>query len=80
MVTYLSIAFVLFLLAAILYGFGIVMPRPPAGDELQTEQCTLCRKRFPKPRLVERQIGDSRLLYFCSDCIRSLLNDAGLTS
>ncbi len=72
MITYLTIGFVLLLLGAALYGFGIVMRRPPTQEELETESCTLCRQRINKEKLVERQIGDYKVLFFCSDCIEKL--------
>ena len=77
MITYLAIGFILLMLGAIVYGFGIVMRRAPVNQELTTEQCALCLKRFSKSVLVERQIGDSKILYFCRTCVQSLAVDAG---
>jgi len=70
--TYLAIAFVLGLLALIIYGFGIVMRRPPTKEELTFEVCSLCRKKFARTELVERQIADIRVLWFCATCILDL--------
>ncbi len=72
MVTYLAILFVVMLLAAVVYGFGIVMRRPPTQEELSTEQCSICRTSFPKDALVERPIGDYKVLWFCTSCIDGL--------
>ena len=72
MITYLTIGFVVLLLGAALYGFGIVMRRPPTQEELETERCTLCGKGLKKENLVERQIGDYKLLFFCRECIEKL--------
>jgi len=72
MITYLTIGFVVLLLGAALYGFGIVMRRPPTQEELETESCTLCGQRLKKEDLVERQIGDYKLLFFCGQCIEKL--------
>ena len=72
MVTILAILFVLFLVGTIFYGFGIVMRRPPSRDEIQSEKCSLCREQFPKEELIERAVGDSRLYYFCHNCITNL--------
>ena len=58
MLTYLAIAFVVLLIVAILYGFGIVMRRPPSLQELGSETCILCRRKFKKEELIEREIGD----------------------
>lgn len=72
MVTFLAIVFVLLLIGTILYGYGIVMRRPPTEQELRTEKCSLCVQRFPKEELIERQVGDYRLLFFCAQCIAAL--------
>ena len=71
-ITYLTIGFVVLLLGAVLYGFGIVMRRPPTQEELETESCTLCGQRLKKENLVERQIGDYKVLFFCKECIEKL--------
>lgn len=76
MVTYLAIGLVVLLIGAIWYGFGIVMGRPPSLEELGTESCVLCRRKFKKKELVEREVGDYKLFYFCSECIESLYSDA----
>lgn len=72
MVTILAILFVLLLIGTVLYGFGIIMRRPPTEEELKTEKCSLCGQRFPKEEMIERQVGDYRLLYFCASCISGL--------
>lgn len=72
MFTILAITFIIFLLVAIYYGYGIVMKRPPSAEELRTETCSLCRRRIDKEVLIEREVGDSRLYYFCPDCIEAL--------
>ena len=72
MITYLTIGFVVLLLGGALYGFGIVMRRPPTQEELETEPCTLCGQRIKKENLVERQIGDYKILFFCGECIEKL--------
>lgn len=75
MISYLAIGFVLFLIATIFYGFSIVMRRPPTSEELENETCSLCRNRFKRSELVERAVGDSKLLFFCGSCIRKLQAD-----
>lgn len=72
MLTYFAIGFVVLLIGAILYGFGIVMRRTPTQEELETESCTLCGQRLKKENLVERQIGDYKVLFFCVECIEKL--------
>ncbi len=76
MLTYLAIIFVVLLVASIFYGFSLVLRRPQSSGETPTERCTLCRASFDKSHLVERQVGDSRLYYFCPQCISSLGADA----
>ena len=76
MFTYLAGGFILLLLVVVAYGFGILMRRPPTKEELRTEFCSICRKRLGKDELVEREVGDSRVFYFCLDCIQSLCEEA----
>lgn len=76
MFTFLAVIFIFFLIGVIFYGYGIVMRRPPTAEELRTERCTLCRRRFDKKDLVERQVGDSKFFYFCHACIAGLTADA----
>jgi len=40
-----------------------------------TEKCAICRRPYVKEEMVERQIGDYRLLYFCAACITALSSD-----
>lgn len=75
MLTYLAIGFVLLLIGAIFYGFGIVLRRPPTQEELDEAQCFLCKNRFDRRLLVERVIGDSKIVYFCRQCIADLQKD-----
>ena len=71
----LAVVFLLFLIAIIFYGYGFIMrAAKPLGSE-NREVCTLCKGSFDKKQLVERQIGDSKLLYFCKKCIGSLADD-----
>ena len=75
MFPYLAAAFFLLLIVAIFYGMGIVL-RPQKSDrELQVEKCSLCRREFERSDLIEREVGDMRVYYFCEDCIRSLNED-----
>jgi hypothetical protein len=71
----LALCFLLLLIAIIFYGYGFIMKsaRPSAEN---MEQCTICRVRFYRQQLVEREIGDSKLIYFCKACILRLYNDA----
>ncbi len=57
---------------AVIRGSGAVSPAEPR------EKCAVCRESLPKAELVERQIGDYKLLYFCRDCITRLASDIGM--
>ena len=74
-VTILALLFLVLLLLVAFAGFRILGKggRPASGIPLQ--KCSLCRRPFEKNMLVERQVGDYRLLHFCHDCILSLHAD-----
>ncbi len=76
MFTFLAVTFVVLLVGAVFYGFSIVVRKPPTNEELASETCTLCRQKFNKDDLVERQVGDTRLYYFCHDCIEKLYRES----
>jgi hypothetical protein len=71
-VTILAIAFILIVLAITVIGFKIVIRQGKPPEEINAERCSLCRQPFSKNQLVERQIGDHRLYFFCPSCINSL--------
>ena len=71
----LSIIFLIGLVLFILYGWGIIMRRSGNGAEKEELKCALCRKQYPKESLVEREIGDYKLLHFCNECIQNLYDD-----
>jgi len=64
--------FLLFLVAIIFYGYGFVLKSSRRPGTENMEQCSLCRNSFNKRALVEREIGDYKLMYFCKSCITSL--------
>ena len=71
-VTILAIIFIIGLLIISLLGYrGIIKRGKPVGN-INEERCTLCGKQFNRAQMVERQIGDYRLYYFCSSCIADL--------
>ncbi len=75
MFTALALIFVALILGAIYYSYGVIMKKPPTEEDLRTEKCSLCRRNFNKSELLERAVGDSRLYYFCHDCIRKLYDE-----
>jgi hypothetical protein len=36
------------------------------------QKCSLCLRTFEKSALIERQVGDYRLLRFCRECVQGL--------
>ena len=77
-VTVLAVIFLLVLSGVAYFGYSILGKRTVAPGEINTEECSVCRKKFIKEELVLRQIGDYKMLYFCKRCIMSLYNDLGL--
>jgi hypothetical protein len=69
--------FILFLIAIIFYGYGFVVKSTKPYGEENLEHCSVCRNAFEKRQLVEREIGDYKLMYFCKSCITALHDDAG---
>lgn len=71
-VTVLATAFLLLLLAVAVFGFKAIIKQGKSPQDLNKERCSICREQFSKPQLVERQIGDYKLLFFCGPCILKL--------
>lgn len=71
-----AILFIGFLVGIIFYGYSLIMRRPPSNEELRSERCSICRQKFAKDDLVERPVGDYKLLYFCNRCIAGLGEEA----
>lgn len=78
-VTILAIAFLVLIAFTAFVGYRTIIRRDPSSaQDINTERCTVCRGRFEKSLLVERQIGDYRLLYFCRGCIMELYTELGI--
>jgi hypothetical protein len=60
------------LIFLVYYGYTIGIKKSTQPGEENLLKCSLCLKRFDRSQLVERQVGDSRLFYFCETCIQSL--------
>lgn len=73
--TILAIIFLLFLIFIAVFGQRLLSQKTESAKETNREQCSLCRNSFDKDDLVERQIGDFKMMYFCQDCIVRLYND-----
>ena len=70
--------FLLGLVLWILYGYGFVVKSAVPKNENQVEKCELCQKKLSRSEMVERQVGDSKLLYFCEACVEDLSKDLAL--
>ena len=75
-VTILASLFLIMLVGVIFYGYGFVMKSAKNRGAEDVERCTLCKNSYPKRQLVERTVGDSRVLYFCKNCISILAEDS----
>ncbi len=73
--TILAIVFLIGLVALAAFGFRLVFKPGTRNTDLNTEHCTICRKRFERTMLVERQVGDYKMLYFCAECIEGMHKD-----
>jgi hypothetical protein len=74
-VTILASVFIALILFIALIGFKTVIKQERAPEDLNTEKCSICREKFNTSMLVERQIGDYKLLFFCQACITKLHNE-----
>jgi hypothetical protein len=74
-VTILAIVFMILLLVIVILGYRGVITRGKPAQSSNEERCSICGKYFGKAQLAERQVGDYRLLFFCSSCIMGLYNE-----
>jgi hypothetical protein len=71
-ISILAVLFLLVIVAVAFFGFKAIIRQGKAPEDLNKEKCSLCRVSYNKAQLVERQVGDTRLYYFCPSCIGSL--------
>ena len=71
----LAVFFLLMLIAIIFYGYGFIMRSTKPVGQKDIERCAICKRQFERQQLVEREIGDSKLIYFCRECIIRLYDD-----
>lgn len=74
-VTILAVVFLIVVAAITLAGYRYIIKQGKPVEEVNTERCSLCRQKFETSKLLERQVGDYRLLYFCRDCVLKLYAD-----
>lgn len=70
--TVLASIFLAIVLFIAIIGFKAVIKQGRPTEELNLERCSICREKFNKSMLVERQIGDHKLLFYCPSCINSM--------
>jgi hypothetical protein len=76
-VTVLAIGFLVLLLLLTFFGYRMISRKSrEQTDTAGSERCSVCLGRSAREALVERQIGDYKILYFCHDCIAALHADA----
>lgn len=78
MITILASIFLVVIIAIAVLGFRAVITQGKSPEDLKKEKCSICRTAYPTSELVEREVGDYRLLYFCPSCIESLRTDLKL--
>lgn len=74
-ITILAIVFLLLLLVLAYAGQKLLTQKTQSLRETNQVQCTVCRNAFDTKQLIERQVGDHTILYFCRQCIESLYAD-----
>jgi hypothetical protein len=80
-ISVLAVSFLILVGFVVFVGYKTVIRRnSPTEEELATEKCAICRERIAKELMVERQILDYKLLYFCRKCILDLYHDLGVTN
>jgi uncharacterized C2H2 Zn-finger protein len=70
-----AIVFLAGLIYLVYYGYSVGVRRSVKPGEENLLKCSLCSKKFDRSQLIERQVGDSKLYYFCRTCIEGLRDD-----
>jgi hypothetical protein len=71
-ITILASIFLALILLIAFIGFKVATQQTGPMEDPNTEKCSLCRTRFHRSVLIERQVGDHKLFFFCPACVRSL--------
>lgn len=74
-VTILALVFLGTILLAAFFGFRTIIRQGKAPEDLNKEKCSVCRMQYNRSQLIERQVGDYRVMYFCQSCIMSMHNE-----
>ncbi len=73
--TVLALVFLLFILAIAILGQRLLSRKVESVKNTNSEHCSICRNTFDRSELIERQIGDGKVMYFCPTCIEHLGKD-----
>lgn len=73
--TVLALVFLIFILIIAILGQRLLSQKTDSVKNTSIEHCSICRNAFDKRELIERQIADVKLMYFCSTCIEQLHKD-----
>jgi hypothetical protein len=74
-ISVLAVLFLAVILAVSFVGFRAIIRQGKAPEDINNEKCSICRAQFNRSQLIERQLGDYKLLHFCQSCIMSLHNE-----
>ncbi|HLB00795.1 MAG TPA: hypothetical protein VJO14_05370 [Bacteroidota bacterium] len=75
-VTVLAIACIALLGILTVAGYRMIIRGGESPAQVEgTEKCAICRQSVRTEEMVERLIGDHRVLYFCGPCITGLASD-----
>ena len=74
-ISILAVQFLPVILVISFVGFRAIIRQGKAPEDINKEKCSICRTQFNRSQLIERQVGDYRLLHFCQSCIMSLHNE-----
>ncbi len=74
-ISILAVLFLAVILVVSLVGFRAIIRQGKAPEDINKEKCSICRTQLNRSQLIERQVGDYRLLHFCQSCIMSLHNE-----
>ena len=75
-ITALAVAFLFLIIVIVVAAQWLFTQKAGSLRPANNEQCTICRSYFDKNQLVERQIGDYKMLYFCRQCVEALCAEA----
>jgi len=70
-----AIALIAALIFLIYYGYSVGIRRGIRPGEENRQKCSLCLQSFDRSNLIERQVSDNKVFYFCESCVESLYTE-----